>query len=507
MHPNIAQISRWWVAKSILTQNIDINNLMPLLHTTNHQDISTSIFREAVPYNLAPLDHPISGTSSFNLTINPLRPPMYDLSSNSNEKPQTGNYSSSYQTQESSNIHYIPVFEEHIKHLSPSPYTPTDRTQELISNQYSTHPRQNSLHRWLEHSPFIPNVPSTSHPDSTSVSSSHPASACQTFKNHLAPYGTLLPPIDPSKILRVCLQNTQHDFRIFGDGIEMISIQNHLSSIGTYVFAPISPNINWKNSTNWPRTRQIFRYTLQHVHLSASSSNIGLDPLYLHKHLIGGAAILSFGLWASKVSHSFSDESGHGSFAVTTIQGKGNKHISLIAAYISVQKGLEIGTESVYAQQQTIYERDMLKLGKLPNQKFCPRNNAIRNLNHLIMQLQQQHHAIILMIDANQSLPECFSGKDIKPFSIEWLRLQRGMDDPFIQLMQSRPNSTTIHPNRDTDYVFTYGIHIANITTLSPNLPATSDHLGIVFDVDVASYFSSSYSTICSPNPRILNLR
>jgi hypothetical protein len=108
------------------------------------------------------------------------------------------------------------------------------------------------------------------------------------------------------------------------------------------------------------------------------------------------------------------------------------------------------------------------------------------------------------MIDANQSLSECFSGKDIKPFSIEWLRLQRGMDDPFIQLLQSRPNSTTIHPNRDIDYILTRGINIVNITTLSSNMPATSDHLGIVFDIDVASYFSSLYSNICSPNPRML---
>jgi hypothetical protein len=147
----------------------------------------------------------------------------------------------------------------------------------------------------------------------------------------------------------------------------------------------------------------------------------------------------------------------------------------------------------------------MLKFGKLPNKKFCPRNNAIKNLNLLITQLQQQHHAIILMINANQSLSECFSGKIIKPFSIEWLRLQRGMDDPFIQLMQARPNSTTIHPNWDIDYILTHGINIVNITTLPPNIPATSDHLGIVFDIDIASYFSSSYSNICSPNPRMLS--
>jgi hypothetical protein len=37
-----------------------------------------------------------------------------------------------------------------------------------------------------------------------------------------------------------------------------------------------------------------------------------------------------------------------------TIQGKGNKFISFLAAYIAVKKGSDIGVESLYAQQYTI---------------------------------------------------------------------------------------------------------------------------------------------------------
>jgi hypothetical protein len=172
--------------------------------------------------------------------------------------------------------------------ISPSTI-PRTKHRIFFPIQSSLNPWQHSLHKWS-------NVPSTNHPDSRLPPSSQPTSVHQTLTNLLSPFGTPLPSIDPRKTLRVCMQNTQHDFKICGDGIEMISIQNHLSSIGISVFAPISPNVNWKNSTNWPRTRQIFRPTFQHVHLSATSSNIGLDPLYLHKHLIGGAAILSFGL-------------------------------------------------------------------------------------------------------------------------------------------------------------------------------------------------------------------
>jgi len=117
-------------------------------------------------------------------------------------------------------------------------------------------------------------------------------------------------------------------------------------------------------------------------------------------------------------------------------------------------------------------------------------------LDSVINELQKQHHAIILMIDANQTPKEYYSGFGVKRYSIEWLHLERGLDDPFVQARQTRPNSTTLTPNRDIDYVLTYGIKVLNISTLGPNYPCTSDHLGIIFDVDIASYFASSYSDI-----------
>jgi len=130
--------------------------------------------------------------------------------------------------------------------------------------------------------------------------------------------------------------------------------------------------------------------------------------------------------------------------------------------------------------------------------------NAIEKLNGIIQKLQKQHHAIVLMLDTNQSLSDCYKGNTLWRYSIEWLRLQRGMDDPFIKLFNSRPNSTTIIPNRDIDYILTYGVDISNISTLHQNLPCCSDHLGILKDIDLEKFFSSSYSDINSISPRSL---
>jgi hypothetical protein len=99
------------------------------------------------------------------------------------------------------------------------------------------------------------------------------------------------------------------------------------------------------------------------------------------------------------------------------------------------------------------------------------------------------------MLDANQSGIECRKGTKVQPYTIEWLRQQRGMDDPFMQLLFNRPNSTTIIP---------YGINARAITTLSPNTPLASDHRGIILDIDLGIFFSSNYSNITTPSPCIL---
>lgn len=132
---------------------------------------------------------------------------------------------------------------------------------------------------------------------------------------------------------------------------------------------------------------------------------------------------------------------------------------------MAVQKGSDIGTESLYAQQLTLYKMSSTSFKKQPSRTFCPRENAIKLLNDIISNLQQQGHAIILVLDANQMPKESLKG-NTKPYSIKWLCQQRGLQDPFIQLVNARPNSTTTTPNRDIDHVLTFGVQCANTWAL-----------------------------------------
>jgi hypothetical protein len=94
------------------------------------------------------------------------------------------------------------------------------------------------------------------------------------------------------------------------------------------------------------------------------------------------------------------------------------------------------------------------------------------------------------MLDANQVSHKCYTTSSIRRHSIEWLRTQRGLDDPFVQLTGRRPFSTTQTPSHDIDYVFTFEIKVDSISTLTLNTPAISDHLGIILDINLAAHFS-----------------
>lgn len=80
------------------------------------------------------------------------------------------------------------------------------------------------------------------------------------------------------------------------------------------------------------------------------------------------------------------------------------------------------------------------------------------------------------------------------------------MTDPFIELLNNRPNTTTLTPGRDIDYILTYGLNIQNISTLGINMPARSDHQGIGIDICTEELFTGRYSTLHQQPRRLLTL-
>jgi hypothetical protein len=479
MHPNLAQISRVWIATSLITGKLhDMDILNPQL--SQHRPFS--LLGQSTPLEIIQWK---SNNNRFNEQEIFTAP-------NSQYSDHTLDAPSNLDPTQATEIHIIPT--------QPVEYHITDITdQSNTHRQASDAPSQMNLTEQNGDKHLLPTSSQQNIMKWTTNRSSHLTEDEELF---LQPFGHSILSIDPRTTFRIVMQNPQYALQLTRDNHEISQIATNLTNLQASAFAVISPNINFCNISHALKFKKSFQPAFKQVHLTASSCEFGAQPCYKNiETLTGGTAILSFNQWASKVESTQYDKRGQGSFSITTYNGKNGRKLSLIVAYIAVQKGTNHGETSLYAQQYTMMEFEAKKQKRAPTSSFCPRKAAIKELSNTIASLQEQDHAIILMIDANQTSKECFSSKGIKTHSIEWLRIEHGMDDPFIDHFGRRPLTTTINNNRDIDYVYTWGIQINRITTLAINVPANSDHLGICIDIDIEALFGGKYSELTS-NPR-----
>jgi hypothetical protein len=518
MHANLAQISRTWITSSLLSGHLidepiikyaQATSAAPTFSTTS-LNIPSSIIQwtsamNSNTYSLS-LSQPSTDDDQYHFYANNDNSNMQNLwldknqinqdptenspknKSKSSHNPTkitvaTPSHSSTNAITTSSQSKFKPT-----NHPIPHHSTPeTDIKNKPIAQKNMT---QSTLDLWTEKRTHLKHNNILSRTDTDAP---------------IIPYGTPFPSIDPTTTMHIIMQNTQYSLQLSNDEATAIQTILNLKTLGASIYTAISPNINWCNSSNTVSFKRKFTKEFKQIHINATSSNIGKHPNYFHQqNLTGGVAIISIDLWASKVVTTECDPRGHGSYVITTFRGRNGKFLSLIGAYISVNKGQNPGPNTVWAQQMTIMEQEAMKRNKILPTSTCPRKEAIKALGNAIEDLQKRNHAIILMIDANQTPKESKTKATIKQHSIEWLRVEYGLTDPFIELVRGRPNTTTTTAGRDIDYVLTYSVDIKHITTLGIHLPTMSDHLGIGIDIDISTFFNGTYSTLESPPGRIL---
>jgi hypothetical protein len=468
MDENLAQITRTWIATSLVSGNFDTDNYKHVLSFSSFNDTRTSNHTASNPADII-LWNEMQCQQNHNQTlhestsiIHPGSPTCTITQPDHNtiqfgESMQTNSY--------------------HLSHVNTS----STCTQMDEDNDSTVTPPQTISKKITDY------LPTRTYHDNNHTQCTH----------HLEPFGTPLTIPDPSKNLRIVMQNTQFTFHITNEDHEKLHAIEQLYNLQTSIFVSISPNVNWNNPSHWVSFKQPFKRTFQQIHISATSSDIGKEPYYRNKpNLTGGAAILSFNQWASKVCNTSTDPRGHGSYTVTIYQGKNRKKLSIIGAYISVLKGGKAGDNTLHTQQMTLLERQAMHNNTIWEPTKCPRKEAIKALSSIIKKLQDEDHAIVLAIDANQTPTECYSKSTIRQYSIEWLRREHGLGDPFIEFINQRPPSTTKNPGRDIDYTLTYGVPVASISTLGCDNPAKSDHVGICINIDVQQLFEATYSEL-----------
>jgi hypothetical protein len=80
-----------------------------------------------------------------------------------------------------------------------------------------------------------------------------------------------------------------------------------------------------------------------------------------YPNLVGGAAILTFNQWASKVTQTKNDPRGHGTHTITSIKGRKKRRYQLLELTFQSKKGSKAGDNNLYHQQTYLMERDAIK--------------------------------------------------------------------------------------------------------------------------------------------------
>jgi hypothetical protein len=195
-------------------------------------------------------------------------------------------------------------------------FTPED-TVSTLHTQPSTVTRaqtQRKITDWTVLTPFISNIATNSSPPANISPRVH-------VSDYLLPYGTPLPEIDGTKTLCICMQNPKFYFKLYDDAVDITNILINLKELQVQMFIPISPNVNWLNHSNWLCTKNLFCLLSSHIHISANSSDMGSNKEYFNKQLVGGTAIITSCIRATQVSSYRGDDNCFGSFSVTILQG------------------------------------------------------------------------------------------------------------------------------------------------------------------------------------------
>ena len=324
-----------------------------------------------------------------------------------------------------------------------------------------------------------------------------------TAMNHNHHWGDSLPNGVKGNTIRVVFQNVNHSVSA-SDNPHTTTLLNNLHCMEADVFMAAETNVNWKSAENrnkfvkklsqvWPANRIAF-----------SSSDIG-EQFGSHEFLPGGTCTIAFDSLSMRVIKVGEDESGLGRWSYITMEGQRGRKLTFITAY-RICKGAMRGITTSCTQHKRVLEtKDMqngIKTSHVDTSYL--RAKMMEDLLLLIQALKDAGHAVVVGIDANETLRESISNGSPKQGSISWLIEQAEMEEVFASHHQCAPDSTTTTPGRFIDRVAVFGIPIERVTLLRAHLPAKSDHLGIVVDLDLRYLFNNACSPLVSPAPRKL---
>ena len=321
--------------------------------------------------------------------------------------------------------------------------------------------------------------------------------------NYNHAWGDSLPTNAKGNTIRVVYQNVNRSISA-SDNPHTTNLLDNLFNMEADIFMASETNVNWKTASNRNSFRQKVSRVWPSNKIAFSSSDIGLQ-FEMHEFLPGGTCTMATDHLSMRVVKIGEDMSGLGRWSFITLEGQGGRKVTFITAY-RICKGAMRGTSTSCIQQRRVINEQEMKQGvptSCPDTKFL-REKLVDDLLLFIKSLQDEGHAIVLGLDANETPQEAIKDGKPVPGSVAWLLESAGLREVFDSRHNDVPESTTTTSGRFIDRVAVSGIGVQRATLLRAHEPAHSDHLGIAVDLDLKYLFDNACSSLVQQQPRKL---
>jgi hypothetical protein len=552
MHPNLAQISRTWVAMSLLTNNINQEAILSLF--TPSQGLFPRTTRvESNPSYLIPWSTHHQDRPTSQSTKNGIKERC-----SLKEEEITSISSRSHPTKSVKRKVNIPQKRNAMNDI------PTQQSTKLAQparRQIQLQPGQSLLTKYFTAKRVIPAldpVPAPSIMKITNSSQMPTTQTASTHEGHNQPNSNKnsQPILQTKLVKKPTLQRTIYDFHYFKphasvsntdpdtwghipESIDLTStfrliltnpngirpsvtnpdfmISLHLChEIGAGAICLAETNLNWHHSQHHAALRRCLQ-----KNWPASKYQISVpNEILLCNYQPGGTATLIVDRWTSRVIGSGMDPHGLGRWSFVMLRGKQDINICIISAY-RICDDKYTGPKTAYQQQK----RQLSAMFRKQKQITTPNPNRqlVLDLQSWISTLQKQGTQIILSLDNNDELKPS-SGQVImttcdpqKPTinphhngTLDTLIRSTGLIDVLSHQHPASHYPATYNRGRKRIDLILVSISLLPAVTRSGILPYHSlfqgDHRPCYVDLDVTIAFDGKTPSICPPCQRSLQL-
>ena len=272
-----------------------------------------------------------------------------------------------------------------------------------------------------------------------------------------------------------------------------------LVSFKTDIVGLSETNVPWDQVPHLPADfRTCLRRQFHTGKAIFSSPNAIVDPVKsTDAFQAGGNLMFTIGALVPMLTTSstvpLTDPTGMGRWCGMTVRGLNGNHLSVITAY-RVCRGT-VSSDNVGSS----FNREFCYLRETGHKNPTPRTHFLTSLTTLIHDLQQQGHAIIIMLDANSTLVEDSSLQTFVETS----------DLHDLHASDPAPSTYLLAPERRLDYMFGCS-KVRDTVKQSGSLSyydgPQSDHRGLFVDLDLRTLlgYTPSPLTLLPSSARLL---